>query len=86
MPDMDDVKALTIPDQVEEVVRLGDGDSDRFTAEQVMKRAHARWDRPGRRQFDAWAPEGRDYNDLLMGGRRERRQEEPGRRCQAGHP
>ncbi|MCX2722597.1 CHC2 zinc finger domain-containing protein [Roseibium salinum] len=67
VPDMDDVKALTIPDQVEEVVRLGDGDSDRFTAEQVMKRAHARWDRPGRRQFDAWAPEGRDYNDLLMG-------------------
>ena len=66
-PDMDDPRALTIPDQVEEVVRLGDGDSDRFTAEQVMARANARWAKPGRRQFDAWAPEGQDYNDILMG-------------------
>ncbi|MCK7611980.1 CHC2 zinc finger domain-containing protein [Roseibium sp. CAU 1639] len=66
-PDMSDEKALTIPDHVEEVLRLGDGDSDRFTAEQVMARADARWARPGRRQHTAWAPEGEDFNDILMG-------------------
>jgi hypothetical protein len=67
VPDMNDEKALTIPDHVEEVLRLGDGDSDRFTAEQVMARADARWARPGRRQHTAWAPQGEDFNDILMG-------------------
>lgn len=66
-PDMDDPRALTIPDQVTEVLRLGDGDSDRFTAEQVMARANARWARPGRTQRTAWAPEGSDFNDILQG-------------------
>ncbi|WP_298981533.1 CHC2 zinc finger domain-containing protein [uncultured Roseibium sp.] len=66
-PDMDDPKALTIPDQVTDVLRLGDGDSDRFTAEQVMLRASARWSRPGRTQRTAWAPEGVDFNDILQG-------------------
>ncbi|MCV0428345.1 MAG: hypothetical protein K5905_23050 [Roseibium sp.] len=65
-PEMDDEKALTIPDQVTEVLRLGDGDSDRFTAEQVMARSNARWDKPGRRQATAWAPEGKDFNDLAQ--------------------
>lgn len=66
-PDMDDAKALTIPDHVREVLRLGDGDSDRFTADQVMARSNARWEMPGRTQHTAWAPEGEDFNDILMG-------------------
>ncbi|MBG6205401.1 hypothetical protein IWQ49_000045 [Labrenzia sp. EL_126] len=67
VPDLTDPKALLIPDQVTEVVRLGDGDSDRFTAEQVMQRSHARWERPGRTQRTAWAPEGMDFNNVLVG-------------------
>ncbi|MEO1110491.1 MAG: CHC2 zinc finger domain-containing protein [Pseudomonadota bacterium] len=67
VPDMNDEKALQIPDQVTEVIRLGDGDSDRFTAEQVMQRANARWDRPGRTQRTAWAPDGMDFNNVLVG-------------------
>ncbi|MBO6759323.1 MAG: hypothetical protein JJ902_23575 [Roseibium sp.] len=66
-PDRDDPKALLIPDCVAEVVRLGDGDSDRFTAEQVMARSARRWARPGRRDATAWAPEGSDFNDVLQG-------------------
>lgn len=65
VPDMDDERALLLPERFTEVLRLGDGDSDRFTAEQVMARADARWARSGRVQRTAWAPEGQDFNDVL---------------------
>lgn len=31
-----------------------------------MARADARWAQPGRTQHTAWAPEGEDFNDVLM--------------------
>lgn len=65
-PDMDDLKALTIPSHVAEIVCLGDSDSDRFTAEQVHFRAQARWQQPGRTFQSVWAPDGMDFNDIIM--------------------
>ena len=66
VPDMGDSAALELPDHVTDVLLLGDSDSDRFTAMQVHTRARARWARPGRRIASAWAPEGQDFNDMLM--------------------
>ena len=60
-PDRD----LMPPERFAEIVILGDGDSDRFTTEQALRRAAARWRRPGRTIRIAWAPEGRDFNDVL---------------------
>ncbi|MBA5779512.1 DNA primase [Stappia sp. F7233] len=68
VPDMSDEAAIPLPDFVREVITLGDGDSDRFTAEQVHARAAARWAMPGRTIVAAWAPEGKDFNDLAMEG------------------
>ncbi|MBS8259743.1 hypothetical protein DYI23_05880 [Roseibium polysiphoniae] len=65
--DMDDRDALLIPDHVSEVLRLGDGDSCRFTADQVMARSRARWARPGLKDRTVFAPEDQDFNDILMG-------------------
>jgi hypothetical protein len=58
---------LELPGWVEELILLGDGDSDRFTTEMALKRAAARWARSGRTIRIAWAPEGRDFNDMLRG-------------------
>ncbi len=64
-PDMGEPKVFTIPDQVTEIVLLGDGDSDRFTAEQVHARAARRFAAEGRTIRSVWAPDGMDFNDLL---------------------
>lgn len=63
-----DHPVLTPPERAEEIILLGDGDSDRFATEMTLKRAAARWARPGRVIRIAWAPEGRDFNDVLTGG------------------
>ena len=55
---------ILIPDTVDDVVILGDGDSDRFTTRCAIVRAAARFAKPGRSVRVAWAPEGRDFNDL----------------------
>jgi hypothetical protein len=62
---------LDVPDQVDEVIILGDGDSDRFNTENALRRASKRWARPGRVVRVAWAPEGKDFNDLPLGEARE---------------
>lgn len=62
-PDRD----LMPPEGVREIVLLGDGDSDRFLTEMALKRAAARWSWPGRTIRIAWAPQGRDFNDVLRG-------------------
>ncbi|MEP0233442.1 CHC2 zinc finger domain-containing protein [Roseibium sp.] len=67
VPDMDDADALQIPEHVREVLRLGDGDSCRFTSDQVMARSKARWARPGLTDCTVFAPEGQDFNDILAG-------------------
>lgn len=57
--------AIAIPDSVERLVLLGDSTSDRFSTEQVLRRASARYARPGRAVVVAWAPEGQDFDDVL---------------------
>jgi hypothetical protein len=56
---------IPVPEGVAEIILLGDGDSDRFLTECALARAAARWARPGRAARIAWAPPGRDFNDLV---------------------
>lgn len=57
---------IPIPDSVEEVVILGDGDSERVTTRCAIVRATVRFARRGRDVRVAWAPDGRDFNDLRL--------------------
>jgi hypothetical protein len=63
-PDLD-APAIHIPDSVADVVLLGDGDSDRFVTQCAHARATKRHTRDGRIVRTAWAPEGKDFNDLV---------------------
>lgn len=63
-PDDTITHSVTIPDSVTDLVLLGDGDSDRFTTQCALARATQRYARPGRSVRTAWAPDGRDFNDL----------------------
>ncbi|MES5483593.1 CHC2 zinc finger domain-containing protein [Bradyrhizobium sp. INPA03-11B] len=63
-PDPDD-PGLKIPDSVEELILLGDGDSEGFLTECAMERAARRYSREGRSIRIAFAPSGLDFNDLL---------------------
>lgn len=63
-PDMED-PGLSIPDSVEELILLGDGDSERVLTENAMERAGRRYARQGRVIRIAFAPAGLDFNDLL---------------------
>ncbi len=66
MPDPDDA-GLAIPDTVEELVLLGDGDSEPVLTDNAMTRAARRYARPGRTIRIAFAPAGKDFNDVLRG-------------------
>jgi hypothetical protein len=64
--------AIAVPDNVEDVMLLGDGDSDRFTTHCALARAGKRFrlnseamTRIGRTVRVAWAPDGADFNDVL---------------------
>lgn len=63
-PDLD-APAIAIPESVEELVLLGDGDSERVLTEMTLERAQRRYERDGRVIRCAFAPEGKDFNDLL---------------------
>ncbi|WP_035968745.1 CHC2 zinc finger domain-containing protein [Bradyrhizobium sp. WSM1417] len=63
-PDLDDL-GLSIPDSVEELILLGDGDSEKVLTENAMERAARRYARQGRVIRIAFAPSGLDFNDLL---------------------
>lgn len=63
-PDPDDA-GLSIPDTVEELILLGDGDSEPVLTEYAMERAARRYSRPGRVIRIAMAPAGVDFNDVL---------------------
>jgi hypothetical protein len=56
---------IVLPDSAAEVIILGDGDSDPVLTECALRRAAARWATPSRQVRVAWAPKGRDFNDLL---------------------
>lgn len=58
---------IPIPDSVEEIVILGDGDSEPFLTANAIERARRRWSRPGRTVLAAMAPEGQDFNDMRRG-------------------
>ena len=66
-PDMS-APAMPVPDSVEELILLGDGDSETFFTRMALKRAARRFARPGRMVRAAWAAPGGDFNDMLMGG------------------
>jgi hypothetical protein len=65
-PDPDDA-GLAIPDSVEELILLGDGDSEPLLTECAMERAARRYAREGRSIRIAFAPAQQDFNDVLRG-------------------
>lgn len=56
--------AIPVPDTVEELVLLGDGDSDPFLTRTTLERAAARWRKPYRTIRMAMAPADHDFNDI----------------------
>jgi hypothetical protein len=66
-PDRNDHAVIAPPAGVDEILLLGDGDSDHFTTRNVLLRFAARWHRPGRAIRAAWADAGSDFNDMLRG-------------------
>ena len=67
IPDPGD-PGMKIPGSVEELILLGDGDSERVLTENAMVRAARRYHRPGRAIRIAFAPAGQDFNDVLRSG------------------
>lgn len=65
MPDPDD-SGLAIADEIEELILLGDGDSERVLTDYAMERGCRRYARPGRAVRPAFAPDGQDFNDVLQ--------------------
>lgn len=63
-PDPDD-SGLSIPDSVEELFLLGDGDSETLLTQCAMDRAARRYSKPGRTIRIVFAPAGFDFNDVL---------------------
>lgn len=57
--------AMPVPETVEELVLLGDGDSEPILTRNALERARQRSARPGRAIRNIFAPAGRDFNDLL---------------------
>lgn len=58
--------AMPVPDEIAELVLLGDGDSEPFMTRNALERARARHSRDGRAVRVRFAPEGLDFNDLLQ--------------------
>ncbi|RBP03825.1 CHC2-type zinc finger protein [Roseiarcus fermentans] len=58
---------LPIPDSVEELLLIRDGDSEPFLTALAMERASRRYARPGRLIGATPTPEGVDLNDVLRG-------------------
>lgn len=63
-PDPDD-SGLSIPNSVDELILLGDGDSEPVLTKCAMERAARRYTKPGRAIRIVFAPAGLDFNDLL---------------------
>jgi hypothetical protein len=67
-PDLSE-PGIAIPDSVDELVLLGDSDSDPFLTRCAIARAGKRYARLGRQVRVAWAPNGADFNDVLRGAK-----------------
>lgn len=68
VPDLD-APAIAVPDGVEEVITLGDGDSDPVLTRLTHERAKARWARPGLTVRAVFPPANVDFNTFLRGAR-----------------
>ncbi len=64
-PDFD-LPAIAIPPSVTELGLLGDGDSEPFLTTNALRRGCRRYAAPGRKIAPVMAPEGVDFNDLVM--------------------
>jgi putative DNA primase/helicase len=64
-PDPDDA-GLAIPESVEELILLGDGDSEPVLTRCAMERAARRYAKAGREIRIAFVPAGLDFNDVLL--------------------
>jgi hypothetical protein len=69
VPDLD-APGIPIPESVERIVILGDGDSDRYTTACAIVRASARFAMPTRTVGVAWAPAGKISTTWRRIGRR----------------
>jgi DNA primase len=58
------LRTLDLPDEVQDVIVLADGDE---AGEAAARDCAGRWKREGRRSRIARPPWGMDFNDLLMG-------------------
>lgn len=64
-PDPDD-RGLSIPESVDELILLGDGDSEPLLTKCAMERAARRYSKPGRIVRIAFAPAENDFNNVLQ--------------------
>jgi hypothetical protein len=60
-----DRPGLMPPDWAEEIILLGDSDSDQLITQAMMSCAAARFHATGRRVRIAWADAGQDFNDMV---------------------
>jgi hypothetical protein len=65
VPDMDK-PGVILPDDVREVILLGDGDSDPMATHAAVATAGRRFRAQGRTVAVHWAGAGLDWNDVLM--------------------
>ncbi len=59
--------AMPVPDSADELVLLGDGDSEPFLTRNALERASRRHARDGRIIRVRFAPAGLDFNDVMQG-------------------
>jgi hypothetical protein len=59
--------AMPVPDSADELVLLGDGDSEPFLTRNALERSSRRHARPGRTIRVRFAPDGLDFNDVMQG-------------------
>lgn len=67
MRDEGEPQAMVVPDHVDELVLVADGDSERVMTASAMARAKARHARPGRLTPVVWPVAGTDFAELLAG-------------------
>ncbi len=67
-PDLEDHDTVWPPEQVLNILLLGDGDSDRFNTRNTLQRGATRWAKPSRITKAAWAADGLDFNSMLRTG------------------
>ena len=61
-----DKPGVRLPANVTEVLVLGDGDSEKVMTRHAVARAVARFEAEGRKAYAVFAPDGQDFNDVLL--------------------